>query len=87
MTRCGSCSSIRTLVRMNVSSTFVSIGGNRNPAAADWDDGVLAFGADNSIALWDPQVSQRGATNGVVDTKSNEGCTTTRCPSTTKWSY
>lgn len=45
---------------MNISPEFVSVGGNRNPAAADWDvngSGVLAFGADNSIALWDPQVS------------------------------
>ncbi|KAF2621133.1 WD40 repeat-like protein [Macroventuria anomochaeta] len=43
---------------MNISPEFVSVGGNRNPAAADWDvngSGVLAFGADNCIALWDPQ--------------------------------
>jgi elongator complex protein 2 len=46
---------------MDVSSAFISIGGNRNPAAADWDEGglnLLAFGADNSIALWDSQASQ-----------------------------
>jgi elongator complex protein 2 len=46
---------------MNVSPAFISIGGNRNPAAADWDEGglqLLAFGADNSVALWDPQASQ-----------------------------
>jgi elongator complex protein 2 len=45
---------------MNASSEFISVGGNRNPAAADWDEAgsqLLAFGADNSIALWDPQVS------------------------------
>ncbi|USP78065.1 hypothetical protein yc1106_05339 [Curvularia clavata] len=43
---------------MNVSPEFIAIGGNRNPAAADWDDAglqLLAFGADNNIALWDPQ--------------------------------
>ncbi|KAF2123184.1 RNA polymeras-like protein II Elongator subunit [Lophiotrema nucula] len=42
---------------MNVSPEFISIGGNRNPAAADWDEhgsGFLAFGADNCVALWDP---------------------------------
>ncbi|KAF2180950.1 RNA polymeras-like protein II Elongator subunit [Zopfia rhizophila CBS 207.26] len=42
---------------MDISAEFISIGGNRNPAAADWDAGglrFLAFGADNSIALWDP---------------------------------
>lgn len=46
-------------LKMNISPEFVAVGGNRNPAAADWDvngSGVLAFGADNSIALWDPQV-------------------------------
>jgi elongator complex protein 2 len=44
---------------MDISSDFISVGGNRNPAAADWDEGgsqLLAFGADNSIALWNPQV-------------------------------
>jgi elongator complex protein 2 len=49
------------LLSMNVSSAYISIGGNRNPAAADWDKGgsqLLAFGADNSIALWDPQASR-----------------------------
>ncbi|KAF1833401.1 WD40 repeat-like protein [Decorospora gaudefroyi] len=48
----------RLLLMMNVSSEFISIGGNRNPAAADWDDSgsqLLAFGADNCIALWNPQ--------------------------------
>jgi hypothetical protein len=44
---------------MNIASEYISIGGNRSPAAADWDvEGVklLAFGADNNIALWDPLV-------------------------------
>ncbi|KAJ6280159.1 quinon protein alcohol dehydrogenase-like superfamily [Bipolaris maydis] len=43
---------------MHVSPEFIATGGNRNPAAADWDDAglqFLAFGADNNIALWDPQ--------------------------------
>ncbi|KAJ4404589.1 Elongator subunit elp2 [Didymella pomorum] len=46
---------------MDISTEFVSVGGNRNPAAADWDvtgSGLLAFGADNCIALWDPQDEQ-----------------------------
>lgn len=46
---------------MPISTAFVSTGGNRNPAAADWDEGglqLLAFGADNSIAVWDPQASE-----------------------------
>jgi elongator complex protein 2 len=42
-----------------VTLDFISVGGNRHPAAADWDrekSGLLAFGADNNIALWDPLV-------------------------------
>lgn len=38
---------------------YISVGGNRHPAAADWDHhgtGILAFGADNNIALWKPLV-------------------------------
>lgn len=37
---------------------FVAAGGNRHPAAADWDvtSGLLAYGAENNIALWKPLV-------------------------------
>ena len=44
---------------MDITADFLSIGGNRNPAAADWDSesaALLAFGADDSVALWEPQV-------------------------------
>ncbi|KAG0637374.1 WD40-repeat-containing domain protein [Tuber brumale] len=38
-----------------VSCSFISIGGNRNPAAADWSSsGLLAFGAGRCISLWNP---------------------------------
>jgi elongator complex protein 2 len=42
----------------DVKLDYISVGGNRHSAAADWDrkSGVLAFGADNNIALWDPLV-------------------------------
>ncbi|EGC48310.1 RNA polymerase II 90 kDa subunit [Histoplasma capsulatum var. duboisii H88] len=35
---------------------YISVGGNRHPSAADWDKhtGILAFGANNNVALWDP---------------------------------
>ncbi|KZM18505.1 Elongator subunit elp2 [Ascochyta rabiei] len=55
---------------MNITSEFVSIGGNRNPAAADWDvygSGILAFGADNCIALWHPQDGQLGGVHAVLN--------------------
>jgi elongator complex protein 2 len=38
---------------------YLSIGGNRHPAAADWTShhgGLVAFGAGNNIALWNPLV-------------------------------
>ncbi|KAJ6121868.1 hypothetical protein N7512_004333 [Penicillium capsulatum] len=40
----------------SVATEYISVGGNRHPGAADWDvqSGVLAFGADNNVALWDP---------------------------------
>lgn len=43
----------------SVVSDYISVGGNRYPGAADWDvqTGVLAFGADNNVALWEPLVS------------------------------
>ena len=41
---------------------FISTGGNRHPSAADWDpegSGLLAFGADSNVALWDPLVRKK----------------------------
>jgi len=36
---------------------YLAAGANRHPSAADWnEDGVLAFGADRNIALWEPEV-------------------------------
>lgn len=43
---------------VSITTDYISAGGNRHPAAADWDvqSGVLAFGADQNVALWDPRV-------------------------------
>lgn len=43
---------------VRVATEYISVGGNRHPGAADWDvrSGLLAFGADNNVALWDPSV-------------------------------
>ena len=38
---------------------YISVGGNRHPAAADWTEhncGIVAFGASNHVALWNPLV-------------------------------
>ncbi|KAI9369792.1 6-phosphofructo-2-kinase-domain-containing protein [Aspergillus egyptiacus] len=42
---------------VSITAEYISVGGNRHPAAADWDvqSGILAYGADNNVALWDPQ--------------------------------
>lgn len=44
---------------VSISPEYISAGGNRHPAAADWDTatGVLAYGTDINVALWDPAVS------------------------------
>lgn len=41
-----------------VKTEYISVGGNRHPAASDWNEhsGLLAFGAGNNIALWDSAV-------------------------------
>lgn len=43
---------------VRVATDYISVGGNRHPEAADWDvqSGVLAYGADNNVALWAPNV-------------------------------
>ena len=42
-----------------VNTEYISVGGNRHPSAADWngDSGLLAYGAYNNIAIWNPLVS------------------------------
>ncbi|OJD33236.1 rna polymerase ii elongator [Diplodia corticola] len=42
---------------VQVATNFIAAGGNRQPNAADWDQhgsGLLAYGAGNNIALWNP---------------------------------
>ncbi|KAF2838325.1 elongator protein 2 [Patellaria atrata CBS 101060] len=42
---------------VEITPEYISIGGNRHPAASDWArDGSrqLAFGADDNVAIWDP---------------------------------
>lgn len=37
---------------------YIAAGGNRHPDVADWDSrsGLLAYGAENNVALWEPLV-------------------------------
>ncbi|KAL8791450.1 MAG: hypothetical protein Q9213_000066 [Squamulea squamosa] len=41
---------------VNFHTEYIAAGGNRHPAAADWDTitGLLAFGSDINVALWKP---------------------------------
>lgn len=41
---------------------YLAAGGNRHPASADWSEsGVLAFGSDRNIGLWQPEVRAMAA--------------------------
>ena len=44
---------------IEASTKYIAAGGNRHPAAADWDStsGLIAFGSNNNIALWYPSVN------------------------------
>lgn len=42
---------------------YAAAGGNTHPSSADWAPSLLAFGAGNNLALWNPEdVSTRGIT-------------------------
>ena len=43
---------------INFQTEYISAGGNRHPAAADWDpfSDLLAYGSDRNVALWKPLV-------------------------------
>ncbi|QSZ29328.1 hypothetical protein DSL72_003842 [Monilinia vaccinii-corymbosi] len=46
----------------NIAPEYLAAGANRHPSAADWDEsGLLAYGSDRNIALWNPgNESSRG---------------------------
>lgn len=48
---------------ITVDLDYIAAGGNRHPSAADWAPGLLAFGAGNNLAIWNPEdESQKGIT-------------------------
>ncbi|KAI5367904.1 Putative elongator complex protein [Septoria linicola] len=55
-----------------ISVEYIAAGGNRHPSAADWSSSLLAFGAGNNIALWNPEDHNRRGVHellaGHVDT-------------------
>ncbi len=46
---------------------YIAAGGNRHPAAADWNPttGLLAYGSDINVALWKPLVRFEGPTTAA----------------------
>jgi elongator complex protein 2 len=47
-----------SMAEATVESRYLSAGANRYAAAADWsEDGLVAFGSDTNVCLWDPSVS------------------------------
>ena len=46
------------MTSLSITSAFISIGANRNPNAADRSkvSGRIAFGAHNTVAIWNPAV-------------------------------
>ncbi|KXX77568.1 Elongator complex protein 2 [Madurella mycetomatis] len=52
-----------TMAEAVVDSCYLSAGANRHAAAADWgEDGLVAFGSDTNVCLWNPAES-RGVSN------------------------
>ncbi|KAK0895831.1 Elongator subunit elp2 [Friedmanniomyces endolithicus] len=49
-----------------VSLSYTAAGGNRHPSAADWAPGLLAFGAGNNIALWDPEDPRQNGISALL---------------------
>jgi len=45
---------------------FIAVGGNRHPSAADWAPGLLAFGAGNNIALWNPEDDRQNGISSLL---------------------
>ncbi|KAM7206498.1 Elongator complex protein 2 [Naviculisporaceae sp. PSN 640] len=46
-------------IAASVKTRYLSAGANRYAAAADWgEDGLVAFGADTNVCLWDPSNSK-----------------------------
>ncbi|KAK4546370.1 hypothetical protein LTR36_002047 [Oleoguttula mirabilis] len=57
--------------QLGVKLDYIAAGGNRHPSAADWAPGLLAFGAGNNIALWDPEDSRQNGISALLQGHSD----------------
>lgn len=69
-------------------SEYLAAGGNKHPAAADWDaaSGLFAYGADNNVALWKPLVVHLQPLEGYLLIGLTEW-SASRCPSLSTWAH
>ncbi|KAI4154186.1 MAG: hypothetical protein LQ341_000398 [Variospora aurantia] len=53
---------------LNFRTDYIAAGGNRHPAAADWDanSGLLAYGSDRNVALWKPSDKQCKGVSAIL---------------------
>lgn len=51
---------------MTTTIEYIAAGGNRHPSAADWASSLLAFGAGNNIALWNPEDPRQAGINALL---------------------
>ncbi|KAK4504722.1 hypothetical protein PRZ48_002684 [Zasmidium cellare] len=49
-----------------VSLEYIAAGGNRHSSAADWAPSLLAFGAGNNIALWNPEDERQNGISALL---------------------
>ncbi|KAK5136926.1 hypothetical protein LTR08_001433 [Meristemomyces frigidus] len=45
---------------------YLAAGGNRHPSAADWASGLLAFGAGQNVALWNPEDERHNGISALL---------------------
>ncbi|QIW94491.1 hypothetical protein AMS68_000009 [Peltaster fructicola] len=50
---------------------YITTGGNRHPSAADWSNELLAYGAGNNIALWNPADGQHAGVSTILRGHTN----------------
>lgn len=51
---------------MTTTIEYIASGGNTHPSAADWAPSLLAFGAGNNIALWNPEDARQSGISALL---------------------
>lgn len=56
----------RIAIMASIRQDYIAAGGNRHPAAADWNGDLLAYGSGNNVAIWKPLDSQLGGVSALL---------------------